>query len=276
MEDAVQQHKDQQDKNELLTWACARGLLADAEAQVSGGADPHAVDKAGRRPLHYAAAHGHLKVVEFLITRGADLEADDPSGRTALHYAALGRHLAVVSLLCERGCWVDAPDATDCTALHLAARGLPPGPDDRAAARKAAGAGAASSPWATLGGGSGREGPWHAASGPLVKVLAAAGAALNSRNACGLSPAGEAVVAGNAHALAVLVDLGALITPTYRGYTLLHLAAALGHSQCLERLLAAGRRPDLQEADNPEGLTPLHAAALGGAAGCVALLLDKG
>jgi hypothetical protein len=59
-------------------------------------------------------------------------------------------------------------------------------------------------------------------------------------------------------------------------YTLLHLAAGLGHTACLERLLVAGRRPDTNTADNEDGYSALHAAAAAGQGPCISMLLDRG
>ena len=58
-------------------------------AMLERGADPAAVDGAGRTPLHEAAAHNPAPAIAAALIAGdAPLDAMDGAGRTALHLAA--------------------------------------------------------------------------------------------------------------------------------------------------------------------------------------------
>ncbi|WIA41974.1 hypothetical protein OEZ86_009277 [Tetradesmus obliquus] len=190
MDAAVQEAKDQAEQNELLIWAAARGLLADAVELIARGAEPQVRDKQGLVPAHYAAAHGHLDLLQYLATKGADLEAEDPQGRMPLHHAVVSGSIEVLRFLIQRSTWLDAADGADDTALHLAAR----------------------RGWA-----------------PGIKLLLAGAASPNIPNKRGLSALGEAVAGGHTAAAEVLLQAGADTNCRAAGYTLLHIAAGMGH-----------------------------------------------
>eukprot|EP00775_Hariotina_reticulata_P003819 gene3819-4077_t len=238
MDAAVQEAKDQAELNELLIWASARGLLADAIELIARGADLSMRDKKGLAPAHYAAAQGHLDVLQYLATKGADLEVEDPQARTPLHYAALGSSVEVLRFLIRRSTWLDNADGADDTALHLAARrGWLPG----------------------------------------LQLLLAARADHDVPNKRGLSALGEAVAAGHVAAAKALLDSGSNAAWRAGGYTLLHVAAGLGQVQGLQLLLQhPAATPLVNDAANGDGATPLHAAAMAGSGQCVQLLIKHG
>ncbi|KAG1665613.1 hypothetical protein FOA52_003260 [Chlamydomonas sp. UWO 241] len=239
----VEQHKQDQDRNELLAWACARGLIGDVQELVRHGGAAGRPDKKGCTPLHYAASHGHTAVAEFLSTKGVDMDCEDPCGRTALHYAAAGGHSSTVSLLASKSVWLDSYDAQDDTPLHLAAR------------------------------------CGHAGA---IRALSDVGAKLELCNKRGLTPLGEALTGDDAGAATALLEAGACVDAGVGGFSLLHLCAGLGATASLELLLASGSgvsEPLLDASSvggNAEGITPLHAAAAGGQADAVRILLDAG
>ncbi|MEW5312024.1 MAG: hypothetical protein WDW38_003688 [Sanguina aurantia] len=103
MEGLVQEAKDEADRNELLIWACARGLIEDATELLRLGADPAAATKDGHRASHFAASHGHTDLLELFMARGR-------------------RRAAALTFLLSRSAWHDSADDRDDTALHLAAR----------------------------------------------------------------------------------------------------------------------------------------------------------
>ena len=93
-----------------------------AESLLAEGADANAVDKNGRRAVHFAAFKGELAVLQLLGSKGADLDAEDADVASAVQYAALANREQCLMFLADRGCWLDSFDRHDNTALHLAAR----------------------------------------------------------------------------------------------------------------------------------------------------------
>ncbi|ELR18845.1 Ras subfamily protein [Acanthamoeba castellanii str. Neff] len=81
------------------------GFLSESvkqwQALVAGGADPNAVDKNGRTPLHEASARGNWQAVDYLLRAGlvTKINARDRWGRTALDLAIVGGHKEVEVLL---------------------------------------------------------------------------------------------------------------------------------------------------------------------------------
>ena len=59
-------------------------------------------------------------------------------------------------------------------------------------------------------------------------------------------------------------------------FSLLHLVCGLGSDDVTEFLLGPKVGGDPNDADNAEGLTPLHAAAMAGSPGCIEILLENG
>lgn len=76
---------------------------------LAEGADVHAADLRGNRPLHAAAGScgvwcvSHADAVEALLHAGADVRAVNHAGKTALHLAAEQGRTEVVRLLMEAG-----------------------------------------------------------------------------------------------------------------------------------------------------------------------------
>jgi len=236
--------QDQAERDEMLAWACARGLLSDVAALVSRGAAVNGRDRRGRAPAHYAAARAHAPVLEYLAGRGADLEAEDSRGRTPAHYAALS-DVAVDAALrtaAERGR----------EAAAAAAGGAAAGGTGAAAAAAEAAASAAAD-----------------AGGPdllddRTATQRAQAAALGARGS-----GAEAVALLARRAPAWLLDAadGADDSP-------LHLACRHGAADATRALLAAGCRG--QPGANKRGLTPLGEALAGGHLGCAAALVAAG
>lgn len=94
---------------------------------LSAGADPMAVDGAGRTALHAAAARLNLPLVDRFLAEGFYAGARTHKKRTPLHEACKtargrGRALAVVERLLQAGAPVDAVDHKGRSAAHYAAR----------------------------------------------------------------------------------------------------------------------------------------------------------
>ncbi len=79
----------------LLT-ATLTGDMELAARLLTAGADPRLADDDGVTPLMAVAWAGHLPTIAALRARGATLDAANASGRTPLHYAIAARQAAVI------------------------------------------------------------------------------------------------------------------------------------------------------------------------------------
>lgn len=182
-------------------------------------------------------------MLEPMIKLGADINFCDSNGYTALHLAAFSGCLTSTSYLLAHG--VDVNFHTKCfTPLHFAAFGNSP---------------------------------------ETAKMLINNGAKiLNGNNATKQS--GEesllhcAVRANALECLKLFIEEGTDVnTLRTNGTNAIHLAADLGHAQCLEILLNAPKAdPNIKICIREKESTALHLAADEGNAECVNLLLTKG
>jgi ankyrin repeat protein len=254
--------QEQVERNEMLAWACARGLLQDVAALVSQGAAVNGRDRRGRTPAHFAAARAHAPVLEYLAGRGCDLEAEDARGRTAAHYAALS-------------------DVAVDAALRTAAEQQQLQQQQRRRQGASAAAAAAEAAAAAA----------DAAGGPdllddRTPTQRAQAAALGAR---GSGAEAIAVLARRAPAWLLDAADGADDTP-------LHLACRHGAADAARALLRPPAPPSSEQAGadapsaggasaggrssltavNKRGLTPLAEALAGGLLGCAAALVAEG
>jgi hypothetical protein len=99
-----------------------------AELLVAHGADCHARNRRGARPLHYAADTNHwepaaqAETIAYLLSVGADANALDRSGVAPLHRAVRTRSLPAVRALLDGGADPRAPNRAGSTPLHVAVR----------------------------------------------------------------------------------------------------------------------------------------------------------
>jgi ankyrin repeat protein len=97
-----------------------------AQHLINSGIRVDDVDNHGMTALHYACMLGRADLVSFLLMRGADASALDSKGRTALHMALDMNHvLAIIALFSSEHSsmeWIDTCDQHGITALHTAVK----------------------------------------------------------------------------------------------------------------------------------------------------------
>ncbi|HET6434442.1 MAG TPA: ankyrin repeat domain-containing protein, partial [Xanthomonadaceae bacterium] len=266
----------------------ARGHESFALELLERGADPFAPSPAGDPPLTLAVRLGWLRLAERLLDSGGALEARDSHGMTALHLAAaLGREPAV-RLLVARGAAPDTRAADGQTPLGVALasgrrdladwldwRGwpLPRRPLQATDVPAAAIVGDADAVRRLLElglpvdatDGQGCTALLRAAGGghrATVDLLLARGADPKRAAHTGATPLSAAVSMRHGEIVDRLLAAGAGLEQRLPGeVTVLMLAAALGLPDVCSRLLQAGANVHAQDA---QGLTPLHCAALFG------------
>lgn len=101
----------------------------DLRLALDNGEDPNVRDADGDRlPLHWAAARGHVECVLLLLTKGADPLAVDGAGRTPAHLAFDLKQMDAVRILDG---WAEArnlPDPTRIVRLSTPEGGAEPPP----------------------------------------------------------------------------------------------------------------------------------------------------
>ncbi len=266
-----------------------------ARALLDAGAEVNARDTGGATPLHRAAGAGwpdNDSLVSLLVEAGADLHATDDAGRTALHHALRSDNPAAAARLIELGSDIDARDDSghvanpvDCarfntaTFFHLA-------PTETVAGCIEGGADLDARINYRLGGATQPDGstPLHFASGwardpAIVSLLAQAGAEVNAASSSRGTPLHVAArMTDNPAMIVALIEAGAELEAwTGRGYhgddglTPLHAAAMGGRPSVVAALLAAGA--NVHARDREDGPTPLHDAVTPEVVG---LLLEAG
>ena len=216
-----------------LHWAVHVNDATIVGLLLAAGADVEAVTRYGVRPIALACRNGNAVIVEFLLDAGADPNVALSEGETALMTAARTGAPDVVSLLVDRGADVNAVEAWrgQTALMWAAAEGhaelLPPllsrGADIGAKSNRG---------WTALLFAS-REG--HIG---VVQTLLEAGADIEEtlpvekyerdagksagRPATGLNPFLMAVENAHYELAALLVDRGADVNASFRGWTVLH------------------------------------------------------
>ena len=207
------------------------------EVLLQRGADINFKDKLGRSALHLAAGRGWTDVIRLLWSKAADIDEETEDSMTPLHLAALNGHTDVASFLLSKNALLIPEDKEENTPLHAAAR------------------------------------QGHS---QLVEMLLSQGANPWQKNKLGLTPGGSALLGGHPKTADILTTTGWNAQERlHQGYTLLHLTAALGRPQSVRWLLSYGSI-NVDDADNPYRLSPLHCAVLGKDFRCVNLLVDAG
>ncbi len=104
-----------------LRKAVSGGNVQQIEVLLRSGADPNAIDAAGRDAIIAASWRGKEMVVEFLIERGVDIDTKDFEGRTPLAWAAINGYASITEDLLSQHADPDATDGSGVTPLMRAA-----------------------------------------------------------------------------------------------------------------------------------------------------------
>ncbi len=231
--------KSRADGTPLLVWSVWRQDIDEVKALLSAGADPERATRLGLRPLHLAIQNQDLATTRLLLEAGADPSSTDAVGETALMMASRSGNLGIVEALLARGARVaDRETGYNQTALMIAAR----------------------------------EG--HA---PIVAALIARGAEVDARTRIGRVPSFR-LPSSNAGSKGAGIVRGGWPErgerdPTPGAKTALLYAAREGHGDVVTRLLDAGAKLELADAD---GVTPLLMAILNGQLDVARLLIARG
>ncbi len=273
-----------------LSLAAVNGNAAMIGLLLRAGADPKAGMPGGQTVLMTAARTGNAEAVKLLLAHGCDPNAkEDTNGETALMWAAAENHAEAVQALIARGADVNARSMqheykTDRFGLEGVLTILPRGN------------------WTPLMYAA-REGAPKAA-----RVLADAGAMLNSTDPDGTTALVIAIINGHYDTAAALLEKGADpniadsagMAALYAAVDMNTLAEVFGHPPrkstdeltavgLMKKLLDRGATPDarlkastLYRAHTPgerilgEGATPLMRAARNGDSAAMRLLIERG
>jgi ankyrin repeat protein len=93
----------QEQKNQFLWIASARGNTIEVEDLIEGGADINSQNHDGKTALVIAAEKGQPMVCIMLADGGADLNATDKDGLTALDHAFMRGNKNTAMILIEKG-----------------------------------------------------------------------------------------------------------------------------------------------------------------------------
>ncbi|XP_056095595.1 receptor-interacting serine/threonine-protein kinase 4 [Rhinichthys klamathensis goyatoka] len=252
-------HFTAQNGDEALT-----RLLLDRSASINE------IDSQGRTPTHIACHHGQENVVRVLLSRGADVHVKGKDDWTALHLAAWKGHLGIVKLLVKQaGADVDGQTSDGRTPLHLASqRG------QYRVARILVELGANVHLTSD-----GLHSPLHVAAETghtsTSRLLVKHGADIHGRTAIGCTALHLASQRGHLPTVKMLLAEGAEPESSNHGLrTACHLAAENGHCEVLRELLQSF--PDVANAQDRTGFTPLHLAVRGGHKDAICVLLERG
>lgn len=212
---------------------------------LESGAHVNALAKRGRSVLAFSVAANSVDTAQVLLDHGADIEARDTSGMAPLASAVLCNALEMVSFLLDRGADIEGRTADGYTALHLAA---------------------------------------ESNLQQMSQLLIERSANMESRTTLrardrhfgdeGLTPLLVAARHRSVDTAYILVNHGAKIEATAKGYTGLHFAS-MGRSKSLIRFFAQeGVLINARTLDS--GDTALILASDGGNSQIVALLIKLG
>lgn len=211
-----------------LWTACQNGSVAMVRRLLDAGADPNVALLAGETPLMVAARSGYADVVELLLAKGAKANARASRGQTALMWAVAQKHPDVVKVLLAGGGDVHARSESWSQMMAVPPHGYP---------------------------GYNRQIPHGAYTALLfaarvgdlesAKLLVAAGANVNDRDAWGISATVLAAFSGYRDLVEFFLAKGADPNAAEAGFSALHEAILRRDEPMVRSLLAAGADPNL-------------------------------
>ncbi|PWA75248.1 ankyrin repeat family protein [Artemisia annua] len=194
--------------------------------------DVNTKDEDGETPLIHAARQGHTSTAKYLIEHGgANPALSSELGATALHHVAGIGHVELMELLLSVGVDVDSQSDSGTPLVWAAGH----------------------------------------AQQEAVKLLLKHKADPNIETDDGVTPLLSTVAAGSLPCLELLIEAGANVNITAGGATPLHVAADIGNTELITRLIKAKADPNVT--DEEEGLTPVQMAAVRGNKAAVEILL---
>ena len=121
----IEQHADVNacdSKGRSCLWTAAfNGHTDVVRALVSAGADVHLQKNDGSSPLTAASQERHIDCVKLLVDSGAEVETRQNNGETPLYWAANKGHIEVVQFLIEQHADINACDSYGQSCLWTAA-----------------------------------------------------------------------------------------------------------------------------------------------------------
>ena len=205
-------------------WAASQNASAAlAETLLKAGADPNRPLLAGETALMVAARAGAPDVAGLLLAFGADTEARGPRGQTAMMWAVAQHHADVVAVLLAHGADVAARSDVWSQMMAVPPHGQPEYNADVPHGGNTALMFAA------------RNGDVASA-----RLLIAAGADVEDRNAWGVSAVTMAAHAGYGRLVALLLEAGADPDAAEAGFAAIHAAVMRRDAQMVATLLDHG------------------------------------
>lgn len=210
-----------------LWLACQNGSEAMVRRLLAADANPNLALLSGETPLMVAARSGYPAVVEQLIGKGANLDARGTRGQTALMWAVSQKHADVVNVLLAHGVNVHIRSDRQSMVQAVTPHGYLPYNRD-------------------IPFGSDTALLYAARSGDVAsaKLLVAAGANVDDRDAWGVSAVTLAAHSGFVELVEFLLESGADPNADGPGFTGLHEAIMRRDQRMVSALLDYGADPD--------------------------------
>ncbi|CAE7611405.1 Ank2 [Symbiodinium natans] len=221
-----------------------RNEVATVSCLLEHMANPNTVNYIGAAPLHYVCLRksNWRGIANLLLEYGANIDCQTLAGKSALHFACENQLPELVEVLCLFGADPNLLDVQANTAMHLALA---------------------------------KEGGRDTVKRQILECLLSASAHHEVRNLKGMSPMHLACSSGCIRCVQLLMEMKAdFCALTSHGESGLHLACSSGQTEVAQLFVQTA--PQLMDAQDMEGNTPLHAATYAGNLDCALILLRNG